>query len=503
MATNQSHVNPRSAGSDDGGDPPAGSGRLPRPLLVLGASVSLGVVMSTLDTTIVSVGLRAMGRELDTSLSTVQWVTTSYLLAFSMVIPLVGWGVSRFGARRMWLSALSVFVAGSALCALAWSAESLIAFRALQGLGGGMLLPLSQTILARAAGPRLMGRVMGLAAVPGMLSPVFGPLLGGLIVDHLDWSWLFYVNLPLGAVALVLAVRLLPRDESVTRAPLDVLSVLLLSPGLAVITLGFMDAGGPRGFSSPRAQAEIAAGAVMFAAFVLHALRRRTAPLVDLRLLRRGAVAASAATSFLLGASLFGALFLFPLYHQLLRGQDAMTAGLLLAPQGLGAVLVAPYAGRLTDRYGAGKVVPVGMLLALLGTLPYAFVGADTSEVWLASVLLVRGVGLGATFMPTLVAAYHGLDHEQIPGATSIVNISQRVGGSVGTALLSLVLQRSFQQNAGAHAVVTEVQAGTRAAQQLVPAFGAAFWWTLGFSALALLPALALPRRPAATAAHH
>ncbi|MEV8093797.1 MDR family MFS transporter [Kitasatospora sp. NPDC085879] len=501
MATNQSHVNPKSAGPGDGAA--ARPEALPRSLLVLGAAVSLGVVMSTLDTTIVSVGLRAMGEELAAPLSTVQWVTTSYLLAFSMVIPLVGWGVSRFGARRMWLSSLTVFVIGSALCGLAWSAGSLIAFRALQGLGGGMLLPLSQTILARAAGPKLMGRVMGLAAVPGMLSPVFGPLLGGLIVDHLDWSWLFYVNLPLGAVALGLAAKLLPRDETTTRAPLDVLSVLLLSPGLAVLTLGFLDAGGPAGFSSTRARAELVLGLLMFGAFVLHALRRRTAPLVDLRLFRRGAVAASAATSFLLGASLFGALFLFPLYQQLLRGQDAMTAGLLLAPQGLGAVLVAPYAGRLTDRYGAGKVVPVGMVLALLGTLPYAFVEADTSEAWLAGVLLVRGLGLGATFMPTLVAAYHGLDQTQIPGATSIVNISQRVGGSVGTALLSLVLQRSYQQHAGPDAVVTEVQAGTHAAEQLVPAFGSAFWWTLGFSALALLPALALPRRPAETASHH
>nr|WCI13838.1 LaxT [Streptomyces setonensis] len=503
MATNHSPMSPSSAGSGDAENAEAQSDRLPRSLLVLGGAVSLGVVMSTLDTTIVSVGLGAMGRGLDAPLSTIQWVTTSYLLAFSMVIPLVGWSVERFGARRMWLTSLTVFVIGSALCALAWSAGSLIAFRALQGLGGGMLLPLSQTILARAAGPRLMGRVMGLAAVPGMLSPVFGPMVGGVIVDRLDWSWLFYVNLPLGALALLLAVRLLPRDEAVSRAPLDVLSVLLLSPGLAVLTLGFMEAADTGGFSSPTARVELSVGVLTFVAFVVHALRRRTSPLVDLRLLRRAGLAASAATSFLLGASLFGSLFLFPLYHQLLRGQDAMMAGLLLAPQGLGAVLVAPYAGKLTDRYGAGKVVPVGMLLALLGTLPYAFVGEDTPEWWLAAVLLVRGAGLGATFMPTLVAAYHGLGKEQIPGATSIVNIAQRVGGSVGTALLSVVLQQRFEQSAGPHAVLTEVRAGSSAAQQLVPAFGSAFWWTLGFSALALLPALALPRRSAESVALH
>jgi EmrB/QacA subfamily drug resistance transporter len=475
----------------------AGRDPIPRSLIALGAVVTLGSAMSTLDTTIVSVGLTSMGSELHASVSTIQWVLTSYLLSIALVIPLVGWTVQRFGARRMWLLSLCVFVIGSVLCGLAQSAGELIAFRALQGLGGGMLIPLAQTILARAAGPRLMGRVMGIAAVPGMLSPVFGPLVGGVIVDHLDWSWLFYVNLPLGVIALVAGLRLLPVDEERTAVPLDALSVVMLSPGLAVLTLGFLSAGDDGGFSSPTAVLEIGAGALMLIAFTVHSLRRRQAPLIELRLLRNVSLAASAITSFLLGAALFGSLFLFPLYHQLLRGQDALGAGLILAPQGLGAVLITPYAGRLTDRYGSGRVVPVGMLLTLVGTLPYAFVGSHTSEAWLAAVLLVRGLGLGMTLVPTLVAAYHGLDKKDIPGATVIINITQRVGGSLGTTLLSLILQRSYRAHAGTHATLGSVPAGRLADRLLLPAFHSAFWWTLGFSALALLPALALPRRSA------
>ncbi|MEV0323034.1 DHA2 family efflux MFS transporter permease subunit [Streptomyces sp. NPDC050658] len=498
MATNCSPTYPGSAGPGAGGDASVPAARIPRSLSVLVGAVSLGAVLAMLDATIVAVGIGAMGRGLNASLTTIQWVTTSYMLAFAMVMPLLGWAVGRFGARRTWLTSLTVFVVGSALCALAWSAGSLIAFRVVQGLGGGLLLPLSQTILARAAGPQLRGRVLGLAAVPAMLAPVFGPVAGGVIIDNLDWPWLFYVNLPLGVIALVLAMRLLPRDEAVSRAPLDVLALILLSPGLAVLTLGFMQVGATGSLSSFGARVEIAVGGLMLVAFVVHALRRRTAPLVDLRLFRRSGLAASAVASFLLAASLFGSMLLLPLYHQLLLGQDAMTAGLSLVPQGLGALLAVSYAGRLTDRYGAGKVVPAGVVLVLVGTLPYAFAGAGMSPYCSAAGLLVRGIGLGASFTPALVAAYHGLGKEQIAGATSIVNIAQRVGGSVGTALLSVVLHRRLEQSVGPDAVLNPMRAGrSAAAQQLVPVFGTAFWWMLGFSALALLPALVLPRRSA------
>ena len=477
-----------------------GADRIPRDLIMLGIAITLGVVLSTLDTTIVSVGLDTMGRQLHTSISTIQWVTTSYLLAFSMVIPVCGWTLERFGTRRTWMVSLTVFLIGSALCGVSWSIGSLIAFRALQGLGGGMLLPLSQTILAKAAGPRLLGRFMGMAAVPGMLSPAFGPVLGGLIVDHLHWSWLFFVNLPFGAVALVLAMRLLPRDERGARKPLDVVSLLLLSPGLALFTLACVDEGSATSGVSATVIVLFVVSVAMLVAFTVHSLRRRKPPLVDLRLFRHRSLTASSVTAALLGASLFGSLFLFPLYYQQVRGQSAMVAGLLLAPQGIGAVLVTPRAGRLTDRYGPGRVVLTGMALVLLGTLPYVFVTEHTPELWLGAVLVVRGVGLGMTFMPTLVAAYHGIERDQIQGATAIINIAQRIGGSCGTALLSVVLERTFLREAGPHANLGSVLPGTVEAHHLTDAFGAAFWWTLGFAALALLPALFLPRRAAADA---
>ncbi|MDI5967326.1 MDR family MFS transporter [Streptantibioticus silvisoli] len=460
---------------------------------------TLGAVMSSLDTTIVTVGVDAMARSLRSSVSVIQWVTTGYLLAFSAVIPLTGWVVDRLGVRRAWLLALTVFLVGSVLSGIAWSAGSLIAFRTLQGLGGGMLLPLAQTVLAREAEPRLLGRVMGLAAIPGMLSPVFGPVIGGVIVDHLSWPWLFFVNVPIGVVAITLAVKVLPGADRGRPVPLDVVSLLLLSPGVAAVVFGFSQAGGARGFGAPAAVWALVAGAVLLAAFTWHSLRRGDSALVNVRLFAGRGFTASAITATLLGAALFGALILFPLYYQLVRGQGAMTAGLLLAPQGVGAVLVARYAGKLTDRLGAGKVVLGGLVLAVAGTVPYAFVGRSTPEWWLVLALLVRGLGLGFTFMPTLVAAYQGIPRHAVPQVTTVVNIAQRVGGSLGTALLITLLQREYAQRAG-HAAVLGGGGSRPSLTDLVPAFDHAFWWAAGFSALALLPALLLPRKPAAAA---
>src|SRR5438034_1420837 len=194
------------------------NGKLDREILVLGAVVVLGTIMSILDVTIVNVAVPTLGSDFNASISTVQWVMTGYMLAFASVIPLTGWASERFGAKRVWLTALLVFMFGSALAAAAWSIGSLIAFRVVQGLGGGMILPVGQTMLAQAAGPARMGRVMGVVGVPMLLGPVLGPVIGGLIVTHLSWRWIFLVNLPIGAVGLLLAATLMPAARAVGRA---------------------------------------------------------------------------------------------------------------------------------------------------------------------------------------------------------------------------------------------------------------------------------------------
>ncbi len=459
----------------------------------------LGSIMSILDTTIVAVALDVLGRDFKVSISTIQWVTTGYLLALAMVIPVSGWAVDRFGAKRIWVISVSLFMTGSVLCGLAWSAPALIMFRVLQGLGGGMILPVGQSIVARAAGPQRMGRVMSVIGVPTVLGPVLGPVVGGLIVSNTSWRWIFYVNVPIGIIALALSWRWLPRDDERKEHSFDLRGFLLLSPGLTLFVYALSEVGSNGGFSSPAVIASFIASVVLLIAFVWNGVHRKDASktLLDLRLFRFRTYTIANLSIFVLGAMLFGSMFLLPLYYQVVRGQSALVAGLLMAPQGLGAALVMRRAGAVTDRVGPRRVAPAGVVLLILGSLPFAFVTSHSTEGLLAVSLFVRGIGLGLSMMPMVAAGYTELAQGDVPRASTTINISRQVGGSIGTALLAVVLQRHIESSVrGAKsglslASVAHVPAAISA--ELGAAFGSTFWWVVGIAALLLIPTCFLP----------
>ena len=454
-------------------------GVIDRRLAAISSVVVLGAIMSILDTTIVNVAIRALSEDFHSPLSTIQWVSTGYMLALATVIPLTGWASERFGTKRLFMSSVALFMLGSALCGLAWSDSSLIAFRVLQGFGGGMLMPVGMTILTQAAGPQRVGRVMSIIGVPMLLAPIVGPVLGGWLVDTSSWRWIFYVNVPVGVIALALAWKILDRDEPVPHHRLDVLGLLLLSPGLALVVYGLAEIAAEGSLQSPRAISSLAGGAVLVTLEVLHMLSD-SQPLLDLTLFRERAFSAAALTVTLLGGALFGAMILIPLYFQTVRDASALEAGLLMAPQGLGAALAMPLSGWATDKYGAGRVVVPGIVVGLLGTVAFTQLTADTPYWLLSGSLVVRGVGLGMTMMPAMSAAYQTLQRSAIPRATTTLNILNRVGGAAGTAVLAVVLQDAIP---------------TPATPELVAeAFGTTFWWALALTALSMAPALLLPR---------
>jgi EmrB/QacA subfamily drug resistance transporter len=461
------------------------SGRLEPEVRAVAIVVVVGAIMSILDTTIVNVALESLARDLHAPLSTIQWVATGYLLALATVIPLTGWAAERFGPRRVWMTVVTGFVVTSGLCGLAWSAESLIAFRVLQGLAGGMIMPIGMITLAQAAGPQRVGRVMSVVGVPMLLGPVLGPVIGGLIVTHLSWRWIFLVNLPIGVVGLALAARLLPtaRAEGLgggsTR--LDWRGLVLLSPGVALTVFGLSEIS-THGSVALEGLGPLVAGLALVVAFVFHAWRSPS-PLVDVRLFRERGFAAAGATVFLVGAALFGALLLLPLYFQIARGQSALEAGLLMAPQGLGAALGMNRAGRLTDRIGGGPVVVAGLLMLMLGTVAFTQVSPGTPYGLLEASLVLRGFGLGFTMMPAMAAAYSTLERAQVPRATPMLNVVQRVGGSLGTAILAVVLQRRLGGGLG--------EAGG-SPTAVAAAFAHTYWWAMAITALAVVPALVL-----------
>ncbi|MFF7340320.1 MDR family MFS transporter [Streptomyces sp. NPDC008163] len=450
--------------------------RVDRELLRIAFILVLGTFMATLDATIVSVGLDRLTEEFDASVAEIQWVSSAYLLAVVAAVPASGWLAGRFGGRRVWLAAIGVFLIGSVLCASARSATGLVVFRVIQGLGGGLLPATGQALLARVAGPGRTGRVISVVAVVPLLSPVFGPLAGGSVLAVAPWPWLFLVNLPIGAAAVLLARRYVPVvPPAPQRTAFDLRGALLLSPGLAVLVYGLTEVAHDRAVP---ATTGVVAGVVMLTAFAVHGLRTRSTPLVDPRLFARPPFGAAALALVVLGASVFGTTFLLPLYFQSGRGMPAWEAGLLLAPQGLGAAAGSVLVNRTISTLAPRTLVVAGIVLIVAGTAPFTWLGHGVPDAVIASALVVRGFGMSMVGAPVMNIVYSRIEPEQLPRAAGALNLLNTVGGSVGTAAVAVILENRLA------ATGADVPA----------AFGATFWWVLGFCLFAAAAATRLPR---------
>ena len=355
--------------------------------------VILGMIMSILDTTIVNVALHTLGLDLHSSIAQIQWVVTGYLLALAAVIPVTGWAARRFGAKRVYMTSLVLFTVGSALCAVGLHDAALVLFRVLQGAGGGMIMPLGQLIMAQVAGPQRMGRVMAVVSMPAMLAPILGPVAGGVILANLHWSWIFLVNVP-GRRAGVHPGLADPPPHRVRRgrAAWTCVGLVLLSIASSATVYGLSELGTRSDLASPHVLIPMVVGLLCTGAFILHALRIPR-PLLDVRLYANRIFAAASLTTFALGAALFGAMILVPLYYQEVRHESVIITGLLVGPQGLGMLMVMPFTGRLAERLGNGRLALVGVSILVLSTVPLGFIGAHTSVAVISTILVVRGVG--------------------------------------------------------------------------------------------------------------
>ncbi len=437
----------------------------------------LGSIMSVLDTTIVNVALESLSRDLHSSLDSVQWVVSAYLLSLAAVIPVTGWSARRFGAKRVYLVSIVLFTLGSALCGLANSAGQLIVFRVIQGVGGGIIMPVGQMILVKASGPRNLARVMGAYSVPVVLAPVLGPTLGGLLLDTVGWRWIFFVNVPIGVVALVTGLRKLRADPPEDAGPFDLLGLALVATGLVGLTYGLAEVGSP-GNTLEHLILPLVGGVILVTAFVARSLRTPR-PLLDMRLYANRAFSAASVITFCLGAALFGGMILMPLYFQTVRHEDALFTGLLLVPRGVGGAAAGWVSGRMTDRVGAGATAAIGGLISLVFTAPFVMIGAHTPYTMVCALMTFQGFGLGLTFTPVMTAAFRALRPDQINDASPQLNIIMRVGGSISTAILTVVLQANL------------IRAGSSPSAQ-ANAFGTTFWWVLGFIAVAVISTIAL-----------
>jgi EmrB/QacA subfamily drug resistance transporter len=491
--------------------------RITPDILKVAGVVVLGAIMSILDITVVNVALPTFQKEFGVSeYSTVAWSITAYTLALAAVIPITGWAADRFGTKRLYMTAIGLFVAGSVLCAAAWDINALIGFRVLQGLGGGMIMPLGMTIMTKAAGPHRMGRLMAILGIPMMLGPIMGPILGGWLIGNASWHWIFLINAPLGLAALVYAYVVLPKDTAEPSESFDFLGMAMMSPGLALFLYGVSSVPGEGTVLADKVLIPAIAGLVLIGGFVFHSFRPEH-PLLDLRLYRDRNLSVASITMFLFAAAFFGGLLLVPTYFQEVRGESVLHAGLLVAPQGIGAMVTMPIAGALVDRMPVGRIVPFGLVGIVVGMFGLTQVEADTPYWQLIAWLFVMGLGMGGTMMPLFTSALKTLTVHQVARGSTLLNITQQIASSVGVALMSVILTAGFKGSdavTAAQELAHAKQAGTpppsdatKVVQSLgdtfqavvhsdmAEAFAHTYWVAWALVLLTIVPALFLPRR--------
>jgi len=412
--------------------------------------VIFGAFMSILDQTIVNIAIPRLQTAFNANLNGVQWVLTAYVLTQGVVTPTTAYFADRFGTKRFYIIALSIFTAGSVLCGLAWSLPALIFFRVVQGVGGACLFPLAITMLYREFPPQQRGLAGGLFAIAALLAPAVGPTLGGYFVSYVDWRLIFFVNVPIGILGVILAILLLREVRGETRTRFDVPGFMLAAVGLASVLYGLSDASSD-GWGSVKVLGSLLGGAVALGCFViveLNLARRGKQPLLDLRIFGNGPFLSSNVTNALITFAFFGGIFLFPVYLQNLRGLDAFHAGLLLLPQAFASLVTALIGGRIVDRFGARVVVIPGLALMAFASWQLSYLTLSTPYSWLQALFVIRGLALGLIIQPLNVSALSDIAPRKFAQASSLYTVIRFVSTSLGIAVLATLVQSQAKVHA-------------------------------------------------------
>ncbi len=449
---------------------PAGPGQLgQRRILVIIGALLLGMLLAALDQTIVATALPTIAGDLH-GLSHLSWVVTAYLLASTVSTPLWGKLGDLYGRKAFFQAAIVIFLIGSVLAGLAHTMLELIAFRAVQGIGGGGLLTGAQTIVADVVPARDRGRYQGLFGSVFGVTSVVGPLIGGFFVDNLSWRWVFYVNLPIGAVALAVVTAVLPGRLSRVQHSIDYLGTLLLAGAVSSLVLLTSLGGTTYRWSSAPIFGLGAAAVVLGAAFVW-AESRAAEPVVPLHLFRNRVFSAAGAVGFVVGFAMFGAIAYLPQYMQIVKGSSPTISGLRLLPLMAGLLTTSIVTGRLVSRWGRYRVFPiVGTAVMTLGLYLLSHLGVATSD-WLSSLyMLVLGAGIGASLQVLVVAVQNAVSYADLGAATGGATFFRSIGGSFGTAIFGAVFANVLPGNLAASLHGLSLPRGVTAASGASPA---------------------------------
>jgi EmrB/QacA subfamily drug resistance transporter len=400
-------------------------------------AIIVGLFMVILDGTAVNVALPGLGQQFESTLSVVQWTVTGYALAQAAVIPLAGWLSDRFGAKRIFLISVAMFTIGSLLCALATDITQLIIYRILQGIGGGMVMPIAMAFTYRLSPPSKVGAVMGMMGIPILLAPALGPVLAGWLVDYASWKWIFIINIPIGIVGVIIGIRTLPSIERQSVAALDLLGMLLAPLAFAALSYGVSEGG--TSWTSTKTIPGIVIGGLALILFTITELRRRQ-PLLELRVFRSSDFTRGIIVQWISQIALFGTLFMVPLFLQQAKGYSAFDTGLIMLPQALAAGLFMPIGGKLFDRLGARPLVVIGMLITTGAAYLLSGINAEDGVIMMMIPLALLGAGMGISMMPLNTHLIQAAPQNLVGRVTSLTNAAQQVMTSFAVAGLSTIV---------------------------------------------------------------
>ncbi len=414
-------------------------------------SIAFGSLMATIDTSIVNVALPSIRGELGASLQEITWISTAYMIAMVLVMPLTGFLGSFFGQKRVYVVSLILFTLGSVLCGTARSLEMLVLWRVLQGLGGGALQPTQQAILRQTFPPEEQGMAMALFSMVIMIGPAVGPVLGGYITDNATWPWIFYVNLPVGILGIYLTWRNVhePADvlaanrerAQLMRKNLDIAGLVLMTIMIAAMMYVFEEGASEDWFDSTKIQIATFIAVVGGAAWVIRELTA-AAPVVDLRLFKDPTFASGTVIGSIVFAMLMGSMLLLPVFTQELMHFTATQSGIVLIPRTLAMMVASPFVGRLYNKVSPAVLVAFGMIMTALGSWMMADISLMTARHLLILPLAITGVGFAFLFVPLTTASLSGIERHQMAGAAGVNSFVRQIGASIGLSVFATLFTR-------------------------------------------------------------
>jgi EmrB/QacA subfamily drug resistance transporter len=396
-----------------------------------------GMFMDIMDTTIINVALPTLARDFHASDAQIEWVVVGYLLSLAVWIPASGWIGDRVGTKKTFLFALAVFTIGSALCGQAHSLNELIAFRLLQGVGGGMLTPVGTAMLFRAFPPVERATASTMLIIPAVLAPAMGPIIGGWLVTSASWRWIFYVNVPVGIVGFVVGARYLREDREGSAGPFDLPGFVLSGGALALVLYALSEAP-QNGWRSASVVITGTLGVLLFVVLVV-VETRVDHPMLALRLYRERMFRNANIVLTLTYGSFAAVLFLMPLFLQTLRGLTALQSGLTTFPQALGVIVSTQVVGRAYHRVGPRRLIFYGMLGMSIVSLPFIFMTLETNLWWIRATLFVRGMFMACAFVPLQAATYANITPADTGRASAIFSTQRQVAAALGVSTLATV----------------------------------------------------------------